>query len=545
MNRRKFIELSAFSTVGALFLNGQKVNAFSKTDLLSALPSAITEGKTLVLVQLKGGNDGLNTLIPVEQIDDYARLRPTIKLKTSGTNAAIALDTTLAEKDKLLIHPSLTGLKALYDEGKLNIIHSVGYPFVNKSHFASRAMMFQGADGSPENSVKEDGWMARFLYGAYDYSEYQDPLGIQLGSQKPSLGFQSNHDHKVDINLSGQDVGGYYNVVSSVGNPSPEIPASDYGKALSHIANIESGINTYSERISEVFNSGLSKRNLESTIVYPDTNLSDQLKTVATLIRGGSKTKVYLVSLNGFDTHGNQVLSGTESHKGKHADLLQELGDALKAFQDDIKMLGVEDQVVSATFTEFGRKPAENGNLGTDHGNLGPMFVVGKNINPGITGENLNLKNIVDHYDENEMQYDYREVFTSLLTGHLGATDEVLLKTEFEDYKTDRLNLINNSTNEEEEEPVDPVEEESKKTRVFPTVTSSSVSVAYFSNSLFRGQVVLSDANGARVLKVPQDFYPRLNTFPIDLSHLSQGMYILVLYDGDGKKLHTQKVIKQ
>lgn len=543
MDRRKFIQLSAFSTVGTLFLNGQKVSAFSKTDLLSALPSSVTEGKTLVLVQLKGGNDGLNTLIPVAQLDDYARLRPTIKLKETGTNAAIALDNTLADEEKLLIHPSLTGLKALYEEGKLNIIHSVGYPNVNKSHFASRAIMFQGGDGTPENSVKDDGWMARFLYGAYDYSEFQDPLGIQLGSQKPSLGFQSSHDHKVDINLSGQDVSGYYNVVSSVGNPLPEIPSSDYGKAISHIANIEAGINTYSERISNVFNQGLSKRNLESTVNYPDGNdLADQLKTVATLIRGGSKTKVYLVTLNGFDTHGNQVLDG-ESHKGKHAELLLEVSDALKAFQDDLKALDLEDQVVSATFTEFGRKPAENGNLGTDHGNLGPMFVVGKNVNAGITGTNLNLKNIVDHYDEGKMQYDYREVFTNLLSAHLGATDEVIETTEFKDYKTDRLNLINSS---KEEEPVDPIEEETdKKTKVFPTVTNGDITVTHFSNSLFRGKVVLNNLAGSSVLEIPQDFYPRLNTFSINVSHLTLGMYILNIYDGDGKKVHTTKIIKQ
>ena len=115
------------------------------------------------MVQLRGGNDGLNTIIPLDQYDTYANLRPTIKLKNSGSNAAIQLDSTLSNEDQMLIHPSLTAFKELYDSGKLNIVHSVGYPIVNKSHFAGRAMMFKGGDGTPENSQKTSGWMARFL----------------------------------------------------------------------------------------------------------------------------------------------------------------------------------------------------------------------------------------------------------------------------------------------------------------------------------------------------------------------------------------------
>ncbi|NIJ44086.1 uncharacterized protein (DUF1501 family) [Wenyingzhuangia heitensis] len=545
MNRRKFLQLSTLSSTGAMLLNGHQVNAFSQTDLVNSIPASVVDGRTIVLVQLTGGNDGLNTVIPQSQYDEYARLRPTIRLKESGTGAAIPLDSSLDDAQKLLIHPSCTGLKSLYDEGKLNVIHSVGYPQLNKSHFASRALMFQGGDGTPENSTKTDGWMARFLNSAYDYTQYQDPLGIQLGSQKPSLGFQSSHEHKVDLNLAGQDVSGYYNVVSNIGNPVPEIPESDYGDALSYISNIESGINTYSQRISEVFNLGLSKRNAESTVNYPSNNkLADQLKTVATLIRGGSKTKVFLVSYDGFDTHGSQVQSQTETHKGKHADLLKSVGDALKFFQDDLKMLGIEDKVVSATFTEFGRKPAENGNLGTDHGNLGPMFVIGKHVKGGVTGTNLDLSEVTEHYDQTIMQHDYRQVFTSIISGYLGATDKILTDTEFGEFSAKKLNLIEESQKTDGSLSVDDVLKD-KLISLSENPVSSSFTISYVSSRFFRGKIELKSIAGSSVFSLVQDFAPRLNRVPVNITHVVSGVYILVLYDEDHQSFYRQKIIKQ
>lgn len=545
MDRRKFLRLSALSSTSALLLNGYKVSAFSQTNLLNQIPQSIIDDRTLVLVQLRGGNDGLNTVIPLAQYDEYARLRPTIRLKNTGTNGAISLDNTLTDFQKVYIHPSLTGLKSLYDEGKLNILHSVGYPQLNKSHFASRAIMFQGGDGTLENSNKADGWMARFLNSAYNYEQFQDPLGIQLGSQKPSLGFQSSHEHKVDLNLSGQDVSGYYNIISNIGSPVPEIPASDYGDALAYIANIENGINTYSQRISEVFDEGLSKRNLESTVNYPsDNKLADQLKTVATLIRGGSKTKVFLVSYDGFDTHGNQVQSDSESHIGKHANLLKDVGDALKYFQDDLKMLGIEDQVVSATFTEFGRKPAENGNLGTDHGNLGPMFVIGKHVNGGVTGNNIDLSQVTEHYDDAIMQHDYREVFTSIISDFLGATNEVLIETEFEDFGVSKLNLIDANQKANTELSIEDVLKD-KIVTLSENPVSSSFTISYISSRYFRGAIELKSMTGSSVFNMSQDFVPRVNSVTVNISHVISGVYILLMYDENKQVFHKQKIIKK
>ncbi|MDG2280082.1 MAG: hypothetical protein P8L42_05585, partial [Flavicella sp.] len=148
-------------------------------------------------------------------------------------------------------------------------------------------------------------------------TSYADPLGIQLGSKKPSLGFHSEHEHKVDVNLSGQDISGYYNVISNLGNPEPtnDLGPSEYTDNIDFIAGVETNSNSYSERISTVFNAGSN-----SATVYPDTDLSNQLKTVARMIKGGSKTKIFLVLIDGFDNHSGQVGSASNSHLGKHAD---------------------------------------------------------------------------------------------------------------------------------------------------------------------------------------------------------------------------------
>ncbi|MDG1037507.1 MAG: hypothetical protein P8O89_01035, partial [Polaribacter sp.] len=183
MDRRKFIRLTALGSASTFLVNGHVANAFNQTAAINGIPPEIIDGRSIVLVQLRGGNDGLNTVIPLNQYDTYANLRPKIKqsITAGNPNKAIELDSTLALEDQVYLHPEFIDFKDLYDQGKLNIIHGVGYPVVNKSHFASRALMFKGGDGTPENSNKDDGWMARYLHAHYDLNDYQDPLGIQLG----------------------------------------------------------------------------------------------------------------------------------------------------------------------------------------------------------------------------------------------------------------------------------------------------------------------------------------------------------------------------
>ena len=140
MKRRKFIQISSTGSLAGFMLNGHLVNAFTRTKLLNNVSEDVIRDRSIVMIQLSGGNDGLNSVIPKNQYDKYASIRPTIRIKESGTNAGIELDTTLGLQDQTLLHPNLQAFKELWDEGKLNIVHGVGYPQLNKSHFSGRAI---------------------------------------------------------------------------------------------------------------------------------------------------------------------------------------------------------------------------------------------------------------------------------------------------------------------------------------------------------------------------------------------------------------------
>ena len=216
MKRRKFIQLTSSGSLAGFMLNGHLVNAFTRTKLLTNISEDVIRDRSIVMIQLSGGNDGLNTIIPKNQYDKYANIRPTIRIHNSGNHAGIELDSSLSTSDETLLHPNLTSFKELWDDGKLNIVHGVGYPHLNKSHFSGRAIMSKGGDGSESNSNKPDGWMARYLHSGFDHMQYDDPLGIQLGNKKPADEFHSDEEHKVDINLSGQDTSGFYSQLSNI-----------------------------------------------------------------------------------------------------------------------------------------------------------------------------------------------------------------------------------------------------------------------------------------------------------------------------------------
>ena len=543
MKRRKFIQISSTGSLAGFMLNGHLVNAFTRTKLLNNVSEDVIRDRSMVMIQLSGGNDGLNSVIPKNQYDKYASIRPTIRIKESGNNAGIELDTTLGVEDQTLLHPNLLAFKELWDEGKLNIVHGVGYPQLNKSHFSGRALMSKGGDGTDENSNKPDGWMARYLHSAFDHTTYLDPLGIQLGNKKPADEFHSDEQHKIDINLSGQDANNFYSQLSNIGNPLADYGdmTSEYIDNINFINGMEVTATNYAERISAVFNAG------SNAVTYPQFDLADQLKTVAKMISGGSKTKIFLLRIDGFDNHANQVDSQNNSHLGKHADLLTELSESIKAFQDDLEQLGIDENVVTTTFTEFGRKPIENGNKGTDHGNLGPMFVIGKGVNPGFTGTHLSLDNFtyggnVKHFDlDTQMQHDYRQVYASIIGDFLGASSTTIIDTEFDDYDVNRLNLISS--------PIlsNPYEKATNRISltISPNPVENDLIIRFRSLEWLRGGVQVHDLQGRTVEDLTVDFSSGINQIPLNLSHLSKGLYVLKVVDDRNQTIATSKFAKQ
>ena len=423
MKRRNFIQLTA--SASALSLLPTEVFALFKSAGMTTCPDL--NAKKIVLIQLAGANDGLNTLVPLNQYDAYASLRPNIKLNNVGaSNGLINLDTTLALENQVGLHPSLTGFKSLYDSGFMRVIQGVGYPSQDKSHFKSTDLWLTGGDGTQANNNLESGWMGRFLESYYSNFLTADfPLGIQLGSSDNSLGFHGEVEHGMSININGQDPSGFYSIVNGLGGAPPtNIPNSEYGNLIQFILDSDSETNIYAQAISTAFNSGTNS----AAVTYPSTSLANQLKSVARFISGGLQTKVYLVKIGGFDTHDAQVASNTTTHLGDHADLLTQVSEAINCFITDLNSQNLGDDVIAVPFSEFGRKAGENGNLGTDHGEIAPMFVFGKSINPGISGTNINLSEAVlaNNFQVQTVQHDYRRVFSTILQDWFGASNQTL-----------------------------------------------------------------------------------------------------------------------
>jgi len=425
LKRRNFIKLT--SSASALGLFPYEITSALKV-AEDFLDCNITNRK-LVLINLAGGNDGLNTVIPINNYDLYSNLRPTIRIPNTGSNSFINLDSTLSENQQLGLHPALIGLKNIYDEGVLRILQSVGYPSQNKSHFASTDIYNTGNDGNSWLNGGDSGWIGRFMESYYyNLFESSYPLGVEIGSKSGSLGFHGEAEHGLAINIEGQDASGFYSVLSGLGGLPPEyIPDSHYGTELQYIIENDQLSNIYSEAISNAFNNG------SNIATYQDTDISNQLKTVARLISGGLQSKVYMVKLGGFDTHFSQIQSENDI-AGRHTELLAELDGAISQFMEDVQSQGFQDDVVGLTFSEFGRKAKENGNLGTDHGEIAPMFVFGAPVNGGVSGVNVDL---TEASEDNNWQiqtylYDYRQTIGTLLQDYLGADDQAIDATFFD-----------------------------------------------------------------------------------------------------------------
>ena len=420
MKRRNFIKLS--STASALSLLPTDVFALFKSAGMDTCPNI--NAKKIVLIQLAGANDGLNTIVPLNQYDKYASLRPNIKLSNSGTNGTINLDATLSIENQVGLHPNLSKFKSLYDSGLMRVIQGVGYPIQDKSHFKSTDLWLTGGDGTPANNTSDSGWLGRFLENYYsNFLNANFPLGIQLGSSDNSLGFHGEIEHGLSMNINGQDPAGFYSVINGLGGAPPtNIPDSEYGGLLQYILDSDTSSNTYAETISAAFNAG------SNSSTYPNTGLANQLKTVARFISGGLQTKVYLVKIGGFDTHDLQVSANTTTHLGSHANLMTEISEAINSFITDVNSQNKGDDVIAVTFSEFGRKAAENGNLGTDHGEIAPMFVFGTSVSPGISGTNVNLNEAVtrNNFQITTVQHDYRRVFSTVLQDWFGANNTTL-----------------------------------------------------------------------------------------------------------------------
>jgi uncharacterized protein (DUF1501 family) len=402
MKRRDFLKMSSMATL-ATTMNGIPVHAFGENGMFK---TRNTNGNILVIIQLSGGNDGLNTLIPLDKYSELSNARANILI-----NQADVLP--LNGQPNSGFHPSMTKLQQLFNAGKMNIIQGVSYPDPNFSHFRSTDILFSASDST---TFVDTGWVGRFLDNqfpgapqAYPDPNFLDPLSIQIGSSVSSILTGAN-------GLNGQavsSISNFYQIVNGTVDPAPATPA---GHELTYIRFISQQTQAYTLALQQAATLG------NNLAVYPANNrLADQLKIVAKLISGGLKTPVYLVNFGGFDTHDNQV-DALDHKTGDHADLLLKLSEAIGAFQEDLTLLGKADKVTGCTLTEFGRRVKSNASVGTDHGSGGPMIVFGAKVNPTIIGTSPNLPAAATANDNVPMQYDFRQIYTTILTDWFGVS---------------------------------------------------------------------------------------------------------------------------
>lgn len=434
MKRRDFIKHIPLGLAAASIpfsVGGFSGRAFGKSPMLDALLN--TQGDTdrvLVLINLQGGNDGLNMVIPFED-PLYASNRAGIGFTSAGDKASLAnykLRTDLALNPVMGItpgqNPTPTKFMDMFTNGKLAVLQNVGYTNPNRSHFRATDIWNSGTDS---NLVISTGWLGRYLETLVpeDYPlsiNSPDPVAISI-DYSTSLAFQGD---KSVMALAVTDPSKY----SAAANyPDDTNPANNFGNELSFVRGVLQQSDVYGARFASVFSNANATKN---KVAYSTTNnLAQQLKKVAWCINAGMTTKVYFVSLSGFDTHVNENSKNTAQGQGL---LLSMLAEAISTFQQDIELMGVADRVLGMTYSEFGRRVNQNGSSGTDHGTCAPMFVFGNGVNGEVYGRHPDLKNL-DIYADLVNQFDFRQVYASLLTQWFGANDtlrkSILNKPEF------------------------------------------------------------------------------------------------------------------
>ncbi|MBA4197435.1 MAG: hypothetical protein C0459_07765 [Chitinophaga sp.] len=412
MKRRSFIKNTLTGVVLPTFLNGISLKALAGTPLMSALSNYMNDDRVLVLIQLAGGNDGLNTVIPFDQYSLYNAARNNIALPEDKVLRLNGFNATA-------LHPALAEMQQLFNNGKLGIVQAVSYPKPNFSHFRATDIWMTASDS---DKVVNTGWAGRFLNqqfpnfpNNYPNAQMPDPLAIQVGSVVSST-FQGP---AFTMGLAISNPSNFYNLIEGKVNVESN---TRWGEQLDYLEEMSLKTDQYADVIKKA-----ALKITKQSDKYPAAGknpLADQLKIVARLIAGGLKTKVYMVNTGSFDTHAKQT-DDADKTIGTHANLLKRVSEAVNAFMDDINYLQVGDRVMGMTFSEFGRRIKSNASGGTDHGAAAPVFYFGNKVKSAVIGNNPTIPTNVTVNDNVPMQHDFRSLYASVLQNwfHLQPAD--------------------------------------------------------------------------------------------------------------------------
>ncbi len=388
MNRRRFLQQTALAS-GTLLIP-EFLNA------LGTMPVA-KDGRKLIIVQLSGGNDGLNTIVPAKN-SLYNDLRGKLALPK---DQLIRLDESMA------MNSAMQSLKPLYDQGFFGILNTVGYPNPDRSHFRSMDIWHTASDA---HEYLQTGWLGRFLDSAcagcelpYQAIETDSAISLALkGAQRKGLAVQ---DVKRFYELTNEP---FFNELVKNG----QVTTDNRGYLYKTLADTQSSAGFLFEK----------NKTITNTAEYPDTAFGKQLKNVATFIRSGLPTRIYYTSLGGFDTHVNQI--------PQHARLLKIYSDAVAALMNDLQKAGMADDVLVMTFSEFGRRVAPNASQGTDHGAANTLFLMGKGLKQkGM----LNAAPDLAALEDGDLKHtiDFREVYATVLQNWMQVDAAAILGKKY------------------------------------------------------------------------------------------------------------------
>lgn len=550
MKRRDFIRKAGFAAGVPIAFHGVPLKLMASHQNVERLAAESTNDRVLVILQMHGGNDGLNSFVPLDNYDHYYSRRANIALPyKSGRRTVIPLDSTVASADQIGLHPDMQAFKDMYDLGRAAVFQGVSYERNNGSHFRGRDIQFMGGGA---DDYLSSGWIGRYLNTQYDgrvypeefpYPEMLDPLALEMGNDL-SLIFHQTGNIPTSISLAGSPTSlanqidgleGFTDEgVDPRGTPPEFLDDTPYGKQMNWILGLEDKSEDYIKRLSEIYDSAA-----ESKVEYPNfypfnapdgsksNGLSGQLQLVARLLDGGVKTKVFLVKIGGFDTHANQ----TESYDptmGSHAALMYHISNAMKAFNSDLISRGLDHRVLALTMSEFGRRIGSNGSYGTDHGTGGPVMMFGTGVKPGIYGTSPDLS-------ENNvgMQFDYRQIYANILHEWMEVDQQVIANDIFfGDYITgpdpngntyETMDLIKEVITSNDNY----LKSNFKIDSLYPNPASSYTQVNLVINDKQTVNVEIIDINGRVVMRSTRQLSAGKHTISFQLDKLIPGIYFV------------------
>ncbi len=488
-----------------MLLGTTPVRAMGMSPLMAGI-QRMDEERILVLIQLKGGNDGLNTVIPFND-DIYYNLRPGISIPKNDASA-------FSVSSNLGLHPSLAPLEALYGDGQMSVIQNVGYPEPTLSHFRSTDIWQTATD---HDVIKGTGWLGRYLdIVTPDFLERppEKPLAVQIGSGTAQLfnGPNANMGMQLISNEFLQRLadGELYNQNA--------VPDTKYGNEMSFLRSITNNSFRYAEAISAASQEG------ENDVEYPagEGHLATNLATVARLIKGGLGARIYHVSLQGFDTHSAQA--------GSHGGLLNTVANNVSAFLQDLAGVNSDTKILTMTYSEFGRRAEQNGSGGTDHGEAAPLFLFGPGVKGGLTGGVPQLRNINNGNVPHEI--DFRSVYGTILQDWFGFSQFVVQDALF-GFSYERLDVIDSVAPVNEEGGEQPQQFELQQN--FPNPFNPVTNINYTLMKSGSVKLEVFDLAGKRVSVLVDRSQPAgTHQVQFDAGNLPSGTYVYRLGTNEG-----------